>query len=259
MKLYYRGVLRNMFLMTIGSVKKPKSGIHILSSHFVSKSLPDYEKYCEFLDYYRKNCSLVRFEESVEMINLKKKPNDCLVSFSYDDGFEECYSIIAPALEEFKVNGCFFICGNYTKNATLSYREHFGRDVLKVENKDPMSWNQIKDLNFRGHIIGSHTLDHINMNTKDLDKVEYQLVRNKQLIEECISKPCDHFAIPFGQLKYINDQTLKITEKYHKHIFSLTNHRLYYSCNGRVVNRRHIEGDWPKQYLNYFLSVDKNY
>jgi len=258
MKSFIRHFIRDLYLTSIGSVVKPRAGIHILSSHFVSRKFPEFEKYCDFLEYFRKNCSMIRFEDSVEMIRQKRKTNDCLVSFTFDDGFEECYSVIAPALEEFKVNGCFFVCGNYI-NSDEIYMDNYNSKVVKVSNKKPMSWSQIQDLNSRGHIIGSHTLDHINMNTRDIEMVEFQLARNKQLIEKYTSGICDNFAVPFGQLKYINNETLSIAEKYHKFIFSTANYRSYFSFNGRMINRRHVEGDWPKEYLNYFLSANKKY
>jgi peptidoglycan/xylan/chitin deacetylase (PgdA/CDA1 family) len=181
-----------------------------------------------------------------------------LVSFTYDDGFEECHSIIAPALEEFKINAAFFINGGFV-NGDDNYKENFTRNIVKVEGKKSMSWLQIKFLHDRGHIIGSHTLDHVNMNSTNYKLIDFQLSKNKQLIEECTTHPCDFFAYPFGQFKHINNETLRLAEKYHKYIFSGIDCRNYYSFNRRVINRRHIESEWPRSYIKYFLSTTKTY
>jgi len=200
----------------------------------------------------------VRIEDSVEQIKRKITITDCLVSLTYDDGFEECYSIIAPALEEFKTNGAFFINGGFV-NGDDNYKENFTRYTVKVMGKKPMTWQQIKQLHIRGHIIGSHTLDHLNMNSTNYKLIDFQIKKNKQLIEECTNKPCDYFAFPFGQFRHINNETLRLSEKYHKYIFSATDYRNYYSFNGRVINRRHLESEWPRPHIKYFLSSTLTY
>jgi peptidoglycan/xylan/chitin deacetylase (PgdA/CDA1 family) len=253
-----RYYFRDIFLRFAGSISRPKSGIHILLSHFASRSDPNYEMYCEFLQFLNAHCCLLRIEDSVEQIKHKITINDCLVSLTYDDGYEECHSIIAPALEEFNTNGAFFINGGFV-NGDNNYKEYFTRNIVKVECKKPMTWLEIKDLNDRGHIIGSHTLDHLNMNITNYELIDFQLRKNKQLIEECTNKPCDFLAYPFGQFKHINNETLKLAEKYHKYIFSGTDYKNYYSFNSRVINRRHIESEWPRSYIKYFLSVTKKY
>lgn len=219
---------------------------------------PNYEMYCDFLMYLKKNCELIKIEDSVEMITKKIQVNGCFISFTYDDGFEECHSLIAPALEEFNINAAFFIIGKFI-NGNDSFQEDFANNILEVKHKRPMNWSEIKNLSERGHIVGSHTLGHINMNCQDFDLVNFQLSENKRLIEKYISQPCDYFAFPFGQFSHFNDKTLSIAEKYHKYIFSATDYKHYFSFDGRVINRRHIESDWPKSYINFFLSVKRKY
>ncbi len=249
---------RDIILRIFGSFSRFARGIYILNSHFVSRMNPDYEMFCEFLKYLKNNCELIRIEDSVAMIKNGIEANDCLVSFTYDDGFKECHSIIAPALEEFKINAAFFIIGRFI-NGNDAFKEDFANSILEVRNKKPMNWSEIKNLSDRGHIIGSHTLNHINMNCSDFDLVNFQLSENKRLIEKYTSQPCEYFAFPFGQFKHINNETLSIAEKYHKYIFSGTDHKHYCSYDGRVLNRRHIESEWPKSHIKFFLSVKRKY
>ncbi len=251
-----KSLLRNIYLRIIGSFKTFKPGIHIINSHFAATKNPSFEMYCEFLEFLQTHGDLVKIEEAVEQIKRKITTNDCIVSLTYDDGFEECHSIIAPALEEFKTNAVFFINGGFI-NGDEKYRENFTETVVKVPGKLPMSWPEIADLHDRGHIIGSHTLDHVNMNSTNYKLINLQLINNKKLIEDCTKCPCEFFAYPFGQFKHINHETLSLAEQYHKYIFSGTDYKNYYSFNGRVINRRHIEGDWPRSHVKYFLSTTK--
>ena len=200
----------------------------------------------------------MRIEDSVEQIKRKTFTTDCLVSLTYDDGFEECYSVIAPALEEFKTNAAFFVNGNFI-GGNEKYKEDFTKNIVKSPGKLAMNWPQIIDLHNRGFIIGSHTLDHVNMNSRNYILIDKQLGENKRLIEVNTNHPCEYFAYPFGQFRYINNETLRMAEKYHKFIFSGTNYKKYFSFNGRVLNRRHMESWWPKSHIRYFLSAKMEY
>jgi peptidoglycan/xylan/chitin deacetylase (PgdA/CDA1 family) len=219
---------------------------------------PDYESYCDFLKVLGTQCDLVRIETAVEQIKRKTATSDCLVALTYDDGFQECHSVIAPALEEFKTNAAFFINGNFL-NGDSEYRENFTKNIVMTPGKFPMTWMQVKELHDRGHIIGSHTLDHVNMNTWSDEFIERQLRENKRQIENCTGLSCEYFAYPFGQFKHINNETLKMAERYHKYIFSSANYQNYFSYNGRIINRRHIESEWPLSHIKYFLSTRKKY
>jgi len=249
---------REIFLKTAGSFSKPARGIHILNSHFATRFEPNYEVFCEFLQYLHIHCEFIKIEDSIDMIKHNQNTKDSLVSFTFDDGFEECYSIIAPALEEFNTNAAFFINGNFI-DGNSEYILNFTNNIIKTPGKLPMNFVQIKDLHRRGHIIGSHTLDHVNMNSHNLELIEFQIVENKRLIENWTNYSCEFFAFPYGQFKHINNDSLGLVEKYHKYIFSATNYKKYYSFNGRVINRRHMESEWPKPYINYFLSKTKEY
>ena len=43
-----------------------------------------------------------------------------------------------------------------------SYQNNFNRRI-NTYTKKPMTWDQVTDLHNRGHVIGAHTLDHLNL------------------------------------------------------------------------------------------------
>lgn len=262
--LYLRSIFRDIALRIMSSISTPKPGIHIISSHTAGLNYTTenrhiiYEAFCDFLFFLRKYCELIRIEDSVKQILNRTITSDRLISFTFDDGFEECYSIVAPALEEFNTNAAFFVnCGFI--NGDEAYRKLYTSNIIESPGKLPMNWDELIDLNRRKHIIGSHTLDHVSLNSKDLNLIDYQISENKRLIEEHLNHPCDFFAYPFGQHHHISLEALEIAEKYHKHIFSSFNYKSYFSFNDRVLNRRHIESWWPKPHIKYFLSASIKY
>ncbi len=252
--------LRELFLQTIGTIKKPTAGVHIINSHYVTAQKVEIVNHTEifedYLKYLSKCASFITLQEATRRIKESDIPNDqTLIAFTFDDGFEECYSIIGPLLEKYNCRGAFFINANYIES-DLQYQEKFNKRVA-ISTKKPMSWNQVVDLHKRGHLIGSHNLDHTNFAELEPKEIEFQLKRNKEILEEKLDYDCEYFAWTYGQMNHFPKGALDITEKYHKYIFSGTNYKQYFSYNGKVLNRRHQEAFWPKSHIKYFLSFKK--
>jgi peptidoglycan/xylan/chitin deacetylase (PgdA/CDA1 family) len=253
-----RQIIRDIILDFFGIFSKPKNGIHILNAHRVSLNNPNKEVFQKQLEQLQKYVKFIRFEEAVDLITSKTKVNEPLVAFSFDDGLEECYTHIAPVLENFNTNAAFFINPNFVE-ANDEYIENFTQNTVKMPDKKPMNWAQINDLKQRGHIIGSHTLDHYNINTNDTTELTHQIVDSKKIIEQKTGIPCPYFAFPFGRLEHVNKLSIDIACEYYPYIFSQSNYKNYFSFAGKVINRRHFEPDWKVNHVKFFLSVNKKY
>lgn len=253
-----RSILRTIALDFLGSFAKPANGIHILNGHRIALSNPHEDIFRQQLVQLQKSVQFVRFEDAVNLIVENTIVDEPLVAFSFDDGFEECYFQIVPVLEQFGVNAAFFINPNYVVGDT-DYIQNFTQNVVKTPNKKPMNWEQIVELHKRGHIIGSHTLDHFNINTNDEDELVRQLLDSKMIIEERIGSPCLYFAFPFGRLNHANSLAIDVAKRYYPYVFSQSDYRNYFSFQGKVINRRHFEPDWKMNHVKYFLSAKKKW
>jgi len=250
-----RKYIRKQLLDILGLTSAPKPGIHILNGHFLS--LDDQKSNDVFHDQLKmlllKGVEFINFDKAVESIEKKIIPSDkCFVSFTFDDGFEECFTKIRPVLNDFGIKAGFFINPNFV-DGDEEYRGNF-KDNIVYTNKQPMNWEQIKILSGEGHIIGAHTMDHIRLDIQDKDILEYQIGESKKYIENKLKAGCNYFAFPYGKLKQISSMGVEIARKYFKYIFSQSNYRCYYSFNGEVINRRHFECDWPYRHVLYFLK-----
>ncbi|OFY95580.1 MAG: hypothetical protein A3K10_07890 [Bacteroidetes bacterium RIFCSPLOWO2_12_FULL_31_6] len=252
-----RSSLRKIILSTLGNFKSISNSIHILNSHYIGiENLPQ-ENFYDLLKKLSKQADFIRIEDAVSAIQNKTHQNQKLIAFSFDDGFEECHTKIAPVLESFKTNAAFFINPGFV-DGDKKYINNFNQNIVHV-NKKPMTWQMIQDLHARGFIIGNHTFDHaklINLSTEELEK---QIVQSKLLIESKTGTPCNYFAWTYGELNDIDKPALELALKEHSFVFSSANYTNYYSFNNAVFNRRHIEGDWPISHIKYFLSKSKNY
>jgi peptidoglycan/xylan/chitin deacetylase (PgdA/CDA1 family) len=257
-----RSHLRSIFLHIVGTLKPAQRGVHIINSHYVTPEKVNeeynYRTFEAYLKYLNTFATFVNLKEATSNIlqnNLPKKK--VLVTFTFDDGFEECYTVIAPLLEKYNCRGAFFINANYI-DSDSEYQEEYNKRVA-ITTKKPMSWSQVKDLHDRGHLIGSHNLDHYNFAKLNNEEIVSQLKENKQILEEKLNYKCEYFAWTYGQFQHFPAEALELTEKYHKYIFSGTNYKKYFSYSGRVLNRRHQEANWPKSHVKYFLSFQKHF
>lgn len=255
-----RKILRNTLLYLMGSIKNVKPGIHIINSHYVTSGLHNkdkdweiFENYLKFLSTVGNLCNIEDALHKIQKSNIDSNKVDIVLTF--DDGFEECYTVIAPLLEKYGARGCFFINANYIESE-ISYQKQFN-ERIHLSCKKPMTWAQIKDLHERGHLIGSHTLDHENLSKLSEDMIKIQILKNKNILEQKLQFNCEYFAWPYGREIDFPSEALSITEKYHKYIFSSANYNNYYSRGEKIINRRHIEPFWPVSHIKYFLSVNK--
>ncbi|EAZ96274.1 putative deacetylase [Flavobacteria bacterium BAL38] len=256
-----RKLLRNIYLNILGSIKKPMPGIHIINAHFASPNeVSDFDRktFEQFLKIITKNAKIISLEKATQMIIDKQTSSGkVFVALTFDDGFEECHSVIAPLLEKYECKGAFFINANFI-DSTTEYQNEFNKRV-KIFTKKPMSWEQVKDLHNRGHLIGSHNLDHLNMADLNEDELEFQLKENKKILENRLDYNCNYFAWTYGQMQHFSEKALQITNQYHDFVYSGTNYKKYFSMNNKVINRRQIEPFWSKKHINYFLSINKVY
>src|SRR5690554_5571026 len=163
--LIMRSLLRHIYLNFASTIKSVKPGIHIINSHYINSDVlnqkKDYQTFEEYLQYLQGLGRLINVEEATNKIFNKNIPKDELqIAFTFDDGYEECYTVIAPLLEKYGCRGAFFINANYIESS-IEYQKSYHTRV-NSKTKLPMTWKQVKQLHSNGHIIGSHNLDHVN-------------------------------------------------------------------------------------------------
>ncbi|MCF2660287.1 polysaccharide deacetylase family protein [Parabacteroides distasonis] len=259
-----RSIIRTLFLSVAGSINKPAPYVCILNGHMVDwyhDNDKDGERFARLLAELHKYCDLVNFEDAVRMIVNQEKVERCTIAFSFDDGWRDCYTQIAPQLEKYGVNAMFFINPNFADaadNNDVAYMENFTVNTTKSPGKHPMTWAQIKDLQKRGFLFGAHTLDHYCINDNNIEELEHQIGDCRKVMEEKLGVPCEYFAFPYGRLEHANPASIDIACQYYKYVFSQSDHKHFFSYGGKVINRRHFEPFWPVSHVMYFLSTKRS-
>ena len=258
-----RSVVRSAFLDIMGAMVKPSSYVHILNGHMVDwhhDNDSDGIRFAHLLEELHKYCDFVNFETAVQMVVDKVIVSRPTIAFSFDDGWRDCYTQIAPQLEKYGINAMFFVNPNFANAADINdiaYIENFTVNTTKSPGKYPMTWEQMKELQQRGFLIGAHTMDHYCINDGNVEELEHQIGDCRKVIEDKLGTVCDYFAFPYGRLEHANFKSIDIACKHYSYIFSQSDYKHYFSFDGKVINRRHFEPFWPVSHVNYFLSSKK--
>ncbi|OFY72485.1 MAG: hypothetical protein A2275_17990 [Bacteroidetes bacterium RIFOXYA12_FULL_35_11] len=247
--------IRHYTLNLLSLMSKPKPGVHILNGHFLSLNNSTSNIVFKILleKLIKIGINLINIQDACDkIINKSFSIKNCEVAFTFDDGFEECFTKIAPVLDSYNLKAAFFVNPGFI-DGNENYRQNFLKNIVCINSpKNPMSWNQLIKLKNNNHIIGAHTLDHQRLQAAP--EAETQIVKCKELIQEKTNGTCDYFAFPYGRLEDFDELSLQIASKYYKFIFSQSDYRNYFSFQGKVINRRHFECDWPHRHVLYFLK-----
>jgi len=129
------------------------------------------------------------------------------ISFTYDDGLMEHYTMVAPELEKRGFRGTFWVIGNMVGvNDTVSPR---------------LTWDKVREMHERGHEMSSHSWSHPHLTRLSKDSLLREILMNDSAIERATGAVPRTFCYPYNES---NDLVLKLTR------------------NGRVGTRTHQVG-----------------
>ena len=256
-----RETIRSLVIRAAAIWSKAKPGVYIMNGHYLSRQCnKDVDVFIQLLDEMARYSRFVSIQQATHLVlsGDAKDVKETLVAFTFDDGFDDCYHALAPALEKHQVNACFFVNPGFV-DGDAQYHKRFTEEVVLTPGKKPMSWQQITSLHQRGFVIGNHTFDHLRLSDIELSRATQQVVTSKQVIEDKLGEQCDYFAWPFGQYADVNQEVINLLLDVHSYVYSGCDFQNYTSFDGRVLNRRHFEADWPAHEVEYFLSKPRFY
>lgn len=111
----------------------------------------------------------------------------CAISYTFDDGLQEHYSLVAPYLNKLGFKGTFFINGNTIEE---SQGKKEVRGVVRT------TWAQLKEMADHGHEIANHGWAHKNFNRFPFEEIKEDINKNDSAIIAHIGKPSLTFCYP---------------------------------------------------------------
>lgn len=107
--------------------------------------------------------------------------SDKSVVLTFDDGYEDFYSVVFPILKKYNVKGTVFVINHFLNR----------HGFLSTEELYELSHSDLVE-------IGAHTLDHAYLKQASPEYQIRQITESKAQLEEIIGKPVETFAYPYG-------------------------------------------------------------
>ena len=118
----------------------------------------------------------------------------CAVSFTFDDGLLDQYTLAFPVMKELGLRGTFWVVGSKIDNPA-GFRS-------KVERNTPtMTSEQLKEMAAAGQEISSHGFGHAKLGKMTNDEIKEEVEKNKKVLMEKIGVKADTFAYPYNTKK----------------------------------------------------------
>lgn len=112
-------------------------------------------------------------ESKIFSVAQYKSDKQCAISFTFDDGLIEHYTLVLPKLEELGFKATFWVNGN-----TINEGES-GR----MKEKPRTTWKQLKKMAQKGHEISNHGWSHKQLTRCTPEEMHYEIKHNDSVIE----------------------------------------------------------------------------
>lgn len=133
--------------------------------------------------------SLVAGETNDIHVRIAKYKDDkiCAISYTFDDGLKEHYTLVAPEMNKRGLKGTFWING--TK---VNEDDKHPVDTTRV------SWSELREMVAAGHEISNHGWAHKKLTKLTLENVESEIRKNDSIILEKIGVVSRTFCFPYN-------------------------------------------------------------
>ena len=95
----------------------------------------------------------------------------CAISYTFDDGLAEHYTLVAPQLEQRGFRGTFFINGSKVN-----------KDERHIKDTTRVTWPQLKEMAKKGHEISNHGWAHRNFAKFPFEVLKEDILKNDSAI-----------------------------------------------------------------------------
>jgi peptidoglycan/xylan/chitin deacetylase (PgdA/CDA1 family) len=122
--------------------------------------------------------------------SLKKAPglDSKYVVITFDDGFQDFYTQAFPVLERYGFTSTVYLPTAFIKKAS--------RRMFK--NKLCLTWNEVQELDKRGILFGSHTINHPVLVDLKNAEIENEIKQSKEEIENALGNAVGSFSYPYA-------------------------------------------------------------
>jgi len=141
------------------------------------------------LQYLKTNSfTSVSFEQLTNSLSNKLRLPEKPVILTFDDGWKNQYIHAFPLLKKYNFTATFFI------------------PTDSIGKRSLLNWDEIKEMDRAGMVIGSHTKKHLFLDDVGDEELKEELVESKKILESQLEHLVLDIAYPYGRY---NEKVLK--------------------------------------------------
>lgn len=220
------------------------------------------ENFEQQLAFYAQHFSPVSMADLDQFLRLHRwhKDRPGLI-ISFDDGSYSNYSVAAPVLEKYGFHGWFFVPVDFvetppSEQAHFASTHQIGADpTSSPDGRVAMSWDELRDLDRRQHIIGCHSRSHRRMSA-DLPEsaLEYEICSGKAALEAALGHTCECYCWVGGEERtYTTAAARMIRRAGYKYSFTTNSCPITRAANAHRLERNNVESAWPLSLASFEL------
>lgn len=257
-----RGIARKLALDALGMKTalmpnkelQQKPRVQFIYIHHIFKD--EEAGFEKMLKTFQQQFTFIGYSEAVNRIKTGNIDRPCM-AFSSDDGFKNNLDA-ARILEQHGATACFFLNPGTINLTDQDQIQSHCASRLHFPPVEFLTWDEVADLQKRGHEIGSHTMWHAKLSEESIDFIQDDLAKSKAALESHCG-PIEHFAYPYGRWFHFSKEALDATWQ-----------AGYTSCASAergchlptenvdplklVLRRDHLLANWPVPHMKYFME-----
>jgi len=158
-------------------------------------------QFSRFMTYLKDNNYNV-LPLSILLDNTKRYSRKEII-ITFDDGYEDVYKYVYPIMKKYDFPFAIFPIVDY-------FGKYNDWDFVIGEKTRHLDIEQLIELSNDEFVtIGSHTLNHLDLNRVSKQIMRSEIVNSKEKLEKIIGRDVDYLSYPFG---IYNDTVIKITK-----------------------------------------------
>jgi peptidoglycan/xylan/chitin deacetylase (PgdA/CDA1 family) len=213
------------------------------------------------LEWYRSNFVDCNYQQLrsllVDGLWSSSKPG---ILISFDDGLKSNYDVAAPLLEEYGFTGWFMIPVAFLNATSAEHREFASKNQISHHGFNlanlAMSWDDVRDLESRGHVITCHSMQHKRLSNLLSDaELHDEIVLAKRALESRLGHPVSGFTWVGGEeWSYSRRAFHFILQANYAEVFCTNSEPIVARQNPLFLERSNIEANFGLNQIRLVLG-----
>jgi len=171
------------------------------------------ELFASHLEWLKNNCNIIPFSQVLELTR-NGEGHKPYVAITFDDGYADNYEFAFPLLKEYNLHATFFVTAGLIEKDPVVLQRFLSLRNCSMEDIQPLTWQQVREMREAGLDIGSHTWSHFNLAKLDTNKLKIELFKSKQVLEDKLGTDVSLLAYPFGKYRrHFDERAIDIAQE----------------------------------------------